>query len=74
MKSKDSDDPVVRILVLCKLGASKEDIATKLSLSGQQLRRHTAELVDRGLLHLDPDKRILVTTERGIIFLNSHSI
>ena len=63
-----------RILILCREGASKEELVNKLMLSNQQLRRNTAELVDQGLLHLDPDKRILVTTEKGLIFLHSQNI
>jgi predicted ArsR family transcriptional regulator len=67
-------DITVRILTLCKESVSKEELVNKLSLSNQQLRRHTAELVDQGLLHLDPDKRILVTTEKGLIFLDSRNM
>jgi predicted transcriptional regulator len=74
---KDYDKNVnitARILMLCKEGTSKEELVNQLALSNQQLRRHTAELVDQGLLHLDLDKRKLVTTEKGLIFLNSQNI
>jgi predicted transcriptional regulator len=74
MKSKtnkdDHDNDIyASILSVAKEGASKKEIAKALFLSYQQLNRLTAELVDRGMLHLDIEKRILVTTDKGRIFL-----
>lgn len=45
------------ILSFAKEGASKKDIGEILSISSQQLRRLTAELVDRGILHIDVKKK-----------------
>jgi DNA-binding transcriptional regulator LsrR (DeoR family) len=59
------------ILSLAKEGASKREIAEALSISDQQLRRLTAELVDRGSLRLDAKKGILLTTYKGHVFLQT---
>jgi predicted transcriptional regulator len=59
------------ILSLAKEGASKREIAEALSISDQQLRRLTPELVDRGLLRLDAKKGILLTTDKGHVFLQT---
>lgn len=56
------------ILLMAKECASKKEIAKALSMSDQQLRRLTAELVDRGMLRLD-EKGMLVTTHKGHVFL-----
>lgn len=57
------------ILFIAKEGASKKEIAEALSISDQQLRRLTAELVDRGMLRLDTKRGILLTTDKGYVFL-----
>jgi|GEM_PF-4561163 len=59
------------ILSLGKEGASKKEIAEALSMSDQQLRRLTAELVDKGMLRLDAKKGILLTTDKGHVFLQT---
>lgn len=59
------------ILSIAKEGASKKQIVQALSISNQQLRRLTAELVDRGMLRLDLKKQIFVTTDKGHIFLQN---
>jgi predicted transcriptional regulator len=56
------------LLLIAKEGASKKEVAKTLSISNQQLRRLTAELVDKGMLRLDA-KGKLVTTDKGHIFL-----
>jgi predicted transcriptional regulator len=64
-------DIYASILSIAKEGASKKQIAQALSISNQQLRRLTAELVDRGMLHVDIKKQIFVTTDKGHIFLQN---
>jgi predicted transcriptional regulator len=59
------------ILSLAKEGASKKEIAEALSMSDQQLRRLTAELVDKGMLRLDAKKGIFLTTDKGHVFLQN---
>ncbi len=65
----ENDDLYASILSIAKEGASRKTIAEALSISYQQLRRLTAELVDKGMLRLDLKKRVFVTTDKGIIFL-----
>jgi predicted transcriptional regulator len=64
-------DIYVSILSIAKEGASKKEIAEALSISYQQLRRVTAELVDRGMLRIDAKKYVFVTTDKGHIFLKN---
>jgi predicted transcriptional regulator len=59
------------ILSLAKEGASKKEIAEALSMSDQQLRRLSAELVDKGMLRLDAKKGIFLTTDKGHVFLQN---
>ncbi len=67
----DGDDMYASILSIAKEGASKKQIAQELSISNQQLRRLTAELVDRGMLRIDLKKQIFVTTDKGHDFLQN---
>ena len=59
------------ILSMAKNGANKSDLARSLSLSTQQLRRLTAELVDKGFLRVDSKSRLLMTTDKGLVFLRT---
>jgi predicted transcriptional regulator len=59
------------ILSIAKEGASKKEIAEALSISDQQLRRLTAELVDKGMVRLDAKKGIFLTTDKGHVFLQT---
>jgi predicted transcriptional regulator len=59
------------ILSLAKEGASKKEIAEALSMSDQQLRRLTAELVDKDMRRLDAKKGIFLTTDKGHVFLQT---
>jgi len=70
-KAKDRNEIHISILDLAKGGISKREISETLSISDQQLRRLTAELVDRGLLHLDTTG-ILITTDKGLIFCKNN--
>jgi predicted transcriptional regulator len=72
MKAQTTNDDIyVSILSIAKEGASKKEIAETLSMSYQQLRRFSAELVDRGMLRPDTKKRVFVTTDKGHIFLQN---
>jgi predicted transcriptional regulator len=70
-KNDDDDDIYASVLSFAKEAASKEDIAEASSISYQQLRRLTAELVDQGMLRLDVKKRVFVTTDKGHFFLQN---
>jgi predicted transcriptional regulator len=67
----NKDDIYASILSFAKGGAYKKDITEALSISHQQLRRLAAELVDRGMLHLDVKKSMFITTDKGHVFLQS---
>ena len=70
-KGLQDKDAYVSVLSLAKNGASKADIAKALSMSTQQLRRLTAELVDKGFLRVDSKSRLLMTTDKGVAFLRA---
>jgi predicted transcriptional regulator len=68
MQSDNRTSVIVQILDICKNGATKSAITHKLSLSNSQLRRISAELVDKGFLQFsEPGKYI--TTNKGYEFL-----
>jgi predicted transcriptional regulator len=50
MQSDNRTSVIVQILDICKNGAKKSVIIHKLSFSNSQLRRISAELVDKGSL------------------------
>ena len=69
----DESSLFFKILEKCKNGATKEELINTiplLSRSNLQLRRSTAELVDRRLLNYNEKQHVFVTTDRGILFLN----
>lgn len=73
-KSNVNDDSIfIKILEKCRSGATKEELINTIPLlshSSLQFRRSTAELVDRRLLHYDERRRVFITTDKGILFLN----
>jgi predicted transcriptional regulator len=69
LKKLPKDLTTVRILSLAKSGETKKKIAIALSMTESQFRRHTAALVDEGLLHFDLQRKVWITTDRGITFL-----
>jgi predicted transcriptional regulator len=69
----NKNDICASMLLIAKEGESKKEIAEALSMSDQQLRRLTAELVDRGMLRLDAKKGIFLTTDKGHFFLQKKS-
>ena len=68
MQSDNRTSVIVQILDICKDGATKSAITHKLSLSNSQLRRISAELVDKGFLHFS-EPGIYITTNKGYEFL-----
>jgi predicted transcriptional regulator len=58
------------ILNICKNGCTKDKIIQETQLSHDQLRRITAEMVDRELLHYIEGRHVYITTDKGYIFLN----
>jgi predicted transcriptional regulator len=60
------------ILKICKSGCTKEKIIEKTHLSHDQIRRITAEIVDKELLQYIEYQRTYITTDKGYIFLNSN--
>jgi len=69
----------ITILEKCQNGATKADLKNassslpmlSSSVSYSQLRRYTAELTDKMYLQYEEHKRQYVTTDKGIVFLNS---
>ena len=55
------------ILKLAAKPISKKKIQRELSLSHQQLRRYTAELVDKGLLHYYEKTEVLYALKKVIL-------
>lgn len=69
--AQDKRTPVfVRILNLCINGCTKSQILQNTSLTREQLRLMTAELVDRELLRYIDSKRIYITSDKGHQFLS----
>lgn len=68
MQSDNRTGVIVQILDICKDGATKSSIKHKLSLSNSQLRRISAELVDKGFLQFS-EPGIYITTHKGYKFL-----
>jgi len=67
-------DRIVReILTLAKEGIRKKAIIDRLSLSGPQVRRITAELVSKDLLRYHDVMRSYMTTAKGIVYLKRKS-
>jgi CBS domain-containing protein len=58
-----------KILELANQPINKKKILQELSLSHQQVRRYTAELVDKGLLHYDEKNGNFICSERGNNYL-----
>ena len=58
-----------KILELAIKPINKKKILKELSLSHQRVRRYTAELVDKGLLHYDEKNGNFIRTERGNTYL-----
>jgi predicted transcriptional regulator len=63
---------IVQILDICKEEAAKSEIMHKLSLSNSELRRISAELVDKGFLQFS-EPGIFITTDKGYEFLGLKS-
>jgi len=61
----------IEILKSCVDGATKRKILSKIApLTREQLRRMTAELVDKELLRYVDVNRVYITTDKGHQFLN----
>ena len=65
------DPLVVKILELCKKGASKSKIVNNLAISHVVLRKSLAELVDKRFLQYIEREEKYYTTHRGLLFLKS---
>jgi predicted transcriptional regulator len=61
------------ILKVCKNGCTKEKIIEQTHLSRDQLRRISAEIVDKGFLRYIDHQQIYITTDKGYIFLNNNA-
>ena len=63
----------INILKSCVNGATMNQILKEMSpLTHEQLRRITAELVDREFIRYVDMKRVYITTDKGHHFLNQH--
>jgi len=67
----DASTIITDILKVCKNGCTKEKIIEETRLSHEQLRRITAEIVDKGLLRYIEHQGVYITTDKGYIFLDS---
>jgi predicted transcriptional regulator len=72
MQPDNMTSMIVQILDIYKEGAAKYEIMHKLSLSNSQLRRISAELVDKGFLQFS-EPGIFITTDKGYEFLGPKS-
>lgn len=64
---------LIDILKSCVNGATKNQILAQTTpLTYEQLRRITAELVDKELIRYIDVKREYITTDKGHQFLNQH--
>ena len=74
MSIDDDNDPyatiMATILKVCKNGCTKDKILHETHISHDQLRRITAEMVDRELLHYIEGQNVYITTDKGYIFLD----
>ncbi|MGC1930786.1 MAG: winged helix-turn-helix domain-containing protein [Candidatus Nitrosopolaris sp.] len=61
------------ILKVCKNGCKKEKMIEETHLSYDQLRRLTAEIVDKGFLRYIEHQQVYITTDKGYIFLDSRA-
>jgi len=71
MAIDDASTIITDILKVCKNGCTKEKIIEETRLSHEQLRRITAEIVDKGLLRYIEHQGVYITTDKGYIFLDS---
>ena len=63
----------VKILNLCVNGATKKQMLKEMSpLTHEQLRRMTAELVDKELMRYIDVKRVYITNDKGHQFVNQN--
>ena len=70
---RNSIDRLRKILKSCVNGATKQTILKEAApLTHEQLRRITAELVDRELLRYVDVNRVYITTDKGHQFLNQN--
>lgn len=72
-KDDDASTIMADILKVCKNGCTKEKIIEETHLSHDQLRRITAEIVDKGFLRYIEHQQVYITTDKGYIFLNSRA-
>jgi predicted transcriptional regulator len=71
MTTRDASTIMADILKVCKNGCTKEKITEETNLSHDQLRRITAEIVDKGYLRYLEHQQVYMTTDKGYIFLDS---
>ncbi|MFY9798925.1 MAG: winged helix-turn-helix domain-containing protein [Candidatus Nitrosopolaris sp.] len=74
MAIDDASTIIADILKVCKNGCTKEKIIDETNLSHDQLRRITAEIVDKGFLRYLEHQQVYITTDKGYIFLDSRRI
>jgi predicted transcriptional regulator len=69
MATSDASTIMADILKVCKNGCTKEKIE-ETNLSHDQLRRITAEIVDKGFLRYLEHQQVYMTSDKGYIFLD----
>jgi predicted transcriptional regulator len=61
---------MVKILEVCKHGATKTQLTHIISISYRRLRRIMSELVDKRFLRFLASQEVYITTHRGYLFLD----
>ena len=65
-----SGTTMMGILEVCKNGCTEQEIIETTHLSHDQLRRITAEMVDKEFLHYIEHRLVYITTDKGYIFVD----
>jgi predicted transcriptional regulator len=70
MEVDDASTIIAEILKVCKNGCTKDEIKEETHLSHDQLRRITAEIVDKGLMRYIEHQGVYITTDKGYKILD----
>ena len=63
---------IADILVIAGKGAKKTRIMYQANLSYNLLKRYLAETLEAGLVSIDKDKKLYITTQKGEVFLKKY--
>jgi predicted transcriptional regulator len=63
---------IADILVVARKGAKKTRIMYQANLSYNLLKRYLTETLEAGLVSIDKDKKLYITTQKGEVFLKKY--